>query len=115
MIIIANAQNQVILLAVHSAVYLVPVLLTGADQALLKIRVADPAMMILGLGRGGVRGALAEQEEKIVPLPLTMIVTVALVPRFATAQECLEEVAAAEIMTDSPAWERFTAGHHDGS
>ena len=51
----------------------------------------------------------------MIPPPPAMIVKVALVPRFATAQECLEEAAAAEIMTDSPTQERFTAGHHAGS
>ena len=80
---------------------LVPALLPGAYQVLLRIEVVDRAMMNLNLGRGGVRGALAGQGEKMIPLPLTMIVTVALVPRCATTQECLGE--AAETMTDSPA------------
>ena len=115
-IIVATARNRVVPPVAPGAVTLVLALLKGPDQTRLKIGiVADRAMMHLNLGREADRGALAEQEEKIVPPPLTMIVTVALVPRFATAQECLEEATAAEIMTDSPAQERFTAGHHAGS
>ena len=115
-ITIVSDPNQVVPPVAPGAVTLVLALLTGPDQTLLKIGiVADRAMMHLNLGREADRGALAEQEEKIVPPPLTMIVTAALVLRFATARECLEEAAAAEIMTDSPAQERFTAGHHAGS
>ena len=115
-ITVVNAQNRVVPPVAPGAVTLVLALLKGPDQTRLKIGiVADRAMMHLNLGREADRGALAEQEEKIVPLPLTMIVTAALVLRFATARECLEEAAAAEIMTDSPAQERFTAGHHAGS
>ena len=116
-ITIVSDPNRVVRPAAPGAVtlilVLVLVLLKEQGRTRRRTGIAE-AMTHTSLHRGGVRGALVEQEGRIAnPLRMTIVIT-ALAPRSATARVCLEAVAAAETMTDSPAQERFTAGHHAG-
>ena len=64
--------------------------------------------------RGGVRGALVEQDARIAnPLRMTTVIT-ALAPRPATALGCSEAMAAVGTTTDGSSQKRCAAGHHAG-
>ena len=114
-ITIVSDPNQVVPPVAPGAVTLIlaPVLLRGPGRILQKTGIAE-AMTHTGLRRGGVRGALVEQDARIAnPLRMTTVIT-ALAPRPATARGCLEAMVAAGTMTDGPPQKRCAAGHHAG-
>ena len=99
--------------AVTLILVLVLVLLKEQGRTRRRTGIAE-AMTHTSLHRGGVRGALVEQEGRIAnPLRMTIVIT-ALAPRSATALECSEAVAAVGTMTDGSSQKRCAAGHHAG-
>ena len=114
-ITIVSDPNRVVPPVAPGAVTLIlaPVLLRGQGRTRQKTGIAE-AMTHTGLRRGEDRGALVEQEGRIVnPLRMTIVIT-ALVPRSATALECSEAVAAVGTTTDGSSQKRCAAGHHAG-
>ena len=116
-ITIVSDPNQVVPPVAPGAVILILVLvlvpLKGQGLTRRRTGIAG-AMTHTSPHRGGVRGALVEQDARIAnPLRMTTVIT-ALAPRPATALGCSEAMAAVGTTTDGPPQKRCAAGHHAG-